>query len=342
MTVSPTTTRTVVVLAAGEGTRMRSALPKVLHAIAGKAMLRRVLDVADALNPHQTCVVVSPQAQRQISAVCGTTYHYIPQHERRGTAHALMQALPHMTATTGHVIVLFGDTPLVRADTITRLLEELVQHHASVGLVSFEVPAPHNYGRIVRNSAGDVTAIVEAKNCTPTQALISEANSGIMIIDAAWLRNALPTITPDAISNEYYLTDLVACAVTQRGTGAVRALRVADSSEAWGVNDRIQLASAEAMLHTRTTQHLMANGVTIINPQLVTIEPEVHIGADTIIAPGCVLRGHTRIGSACVIGPHTTLDDCIIADQCVVPHSMLKQSTIPTGTHVEPFTHMRP
>lgn len=342
MTVPATTTRTVVVLAAGEGTRMRSTIPKVLHPIAGKAMLRRVLDVADILAPQQTCVVVSPHTQAQITTTCGTHYDYVPQHERRGTAHALMQALPALHATSGYVIVLFGDTPLLRADTIQRMLDELAHHHAWLGLVSFDVPAPHNYGRIVRNDDGDVVAIVEAKNCTPDQARIREANSGIMIIDTAWLRSALPHIQPDAVSNEFYLTDLVALCVAQHGTGSVRALTVADVSEAWGVNDRIQLATAEAMLHARTTQHLMTCGVTITNPQLVTIEPEVRIGADSIILPGCVLRGATTIGQHCVIGPHTTLDDCVVEDGCVIPHSMLKQGTIPVGTHVEPFTHMHP
>lgn len=321
---------------------MRSAIPKVLHPLAGKPMLRRVLDVADALSASQTCVVVSPHAQSQISAACGTTYHYIPQHERRGTAHALMQALPLITATDGHVIVLFGDTPLIRTTTVAQLLNDMTAHQATLGLVSFVVPAPHNYGRIVRNEVGDVVAIVEAKNCTPAQAQISEANSGIMIIEAAWLRSALPRITPDAVSNEYYLTDLVALAVATHGPGAVRAVAVADISEAWGVNDRSQLASAEAMLHSRTTQQLLASGVTITNPNLVTIEPEVHIGADSVILPGCVIRGATTIGAHCVIGPHTTIDTSTIADSCVIPHSMIKQSTIPTGTHVEPFTHMHP
>ena len=321
---------------------MRSTLPKVLHPLSGKPMVRRVLDVADALAATQTCVVVSPNAQSQISAACGSAYHYVPQHERRGTAHALMQALPVLTATDGHVIVLFGDTPLIRTDTIAQLLSDVTTHHATLGLVSFAVPAPHNYGRIVRNEAGDVIAIVEAKNCTPAQAQIREANSGIMIIDTMWLRGALPRITPDSVSNEFYLTDLVALAVAESGPGTVRAVSVADISEAWGVNDRSQLASAEAMLQARTTQQLLANGVTITNPNLVTIEPEVQIGADSVILPGCVIRGTTTIGSHCVIGPHTTIDASTIADACVIPHSMLKQSTIPTGTHVEPFTHMHP
>lgn len=342
MTVSATTTRTVVVLAAGEGTRMRSALPKVLHQLAGKPMLRRVLDVADALTPVQTCVVVSPHTQDQITAVCGSSYDYVPQHERRGTAHALMHALPHLTATTGQVVVLFGDTPLLRTDTIMRLFADMTDHHAVVGLVSFDVPAPHNYGRIVRDDNGDVVAIVEAKNCTPTQATIREANSGIMIIDMVWLRTALPRITPDAISNEYYLTDLVTLAVTQHGAGAVRSIVVADISEAWGVNDRSQLATAETMLQTRTTQQLMASGVTITSPHMVSIAPEVQIGADSIILPGCVLRGTTIIGKNCVIGPHTTLDECVVGDDSIVPHSMLKQGTIPPGTHVEPFTYLHP
>lgn len=320
---------------------MRSTLPKVLHPIAGKAMLRRVLDVADTLHPQQTCVVVSPHVEPQIRATCGSAYDYVPQHERRGTAHAVTQALPHLHAHTGYIVILFGDTPLLRADTISTVLAELVAHHAYVGLVSFDVPAPHNYGRIVHDDAGHVSAIVEAKNCTPTQALIREANSGIMIIDMAWARTALPQITPDSVSNEYYLTDVVALTVAQYGVGSVRAVRVADVSEAWGVNDRIQLATAEAMLHDRTTQQLMASGVTITNPHLVTIEPEVRIGADSVILPGCVLRGTTTIGHNCVIGPHTTLDDCVVGDDCAIPHSMLKQGTIPAGTHVEPFTHVR-
>jgi bifunctional UDP-N-acetylglucosamine pyrophosphorylase/glucosamine-1-phosphate N-acetyltransferase len=304
-------------------------------------MLRRVLDVADTLTPYQTCVVVSPHVQPQIMAVCGAGYDYVPQHERRGTAHAVLQTLSHLRAATGYVIVLFGDTPLLQAHTILQLLDELTQHRAHLGLVSFTVPAPHNYGRIVRNDGGDVIAIVEAKNCTPEQARITEANSGIMIVDATWLRTALPLIPADSVSNEFYLTDLVALCVAHHGVGSVRGRTVSDVSEAWGVNDRIQLATAEAMLHARTTQQLMSNGVTITNPSLVTIEPEVRIGADSVILPGCVLRGHTTIGQHCVIGPHTTLDDCMVGDNCTIPHSMLKQGTIDTGTDVEPFTHMR-
>ena len=338
--VPPTTPRTVVVLAAGEGTRMRSSLPKVLHPLAGKPMLRRVLDVADALQARQVCVIVAPHAHSAIQAAGGPHYHYIPQHERRGTAHALLQALPAITATDGDIVVLFGDTPLLQADTVARVIADKLAHHATLGLLSFDVPAPHNYGRIVRNAAGQVVAIVEAKNCDDAQRLIREANSGIIVISWPWLRDALPRIQPDSISNEYYLTDLIAMAVNELGVGAVRAVTTSDLSDAWGVNDRSQLATAEALLHERTCHRLMLQGVTITNPALVTIEPEVVIAADCVIQPGSVLRGQTQIGAGCVIGPHATIDDSVVGAGCTILHSIVKQGTIAADTQLAPFSYI--
>lgn len=338
--VPPTTHRTVVVLAAGEGTRMRSSLAKVLHPLAGKPMLRRVLDVADALQAHQVCVVVAPHAHAAIATACGSHYHYISQHERRGTGHALLQALPAITATDGDVMVLFGDTPLLQADTVARVITDKQTHHATLGLLSFDVPAPHNYGRIVRDDAGQVVAIIEARNCTADQRLIREANSGIMVISGRWLRDALPRIQPDSVSNEYYLTDLVAMAVGELGVGAVRAVVSSDINDAWGVNDRSQLATAAAILHNRTCTRLLMHGVSITNPALVTIEPEVIIGVDCVIEPGSVLRGQTQIGAGCVIGPHTTIDDSVVGAGCSIVHSIVKQATIPADTQVTPFSYV--
>ncbi len=334
----PSVARSVVILAAGAGTRMRSTTPKVLHHIAGRSMLSHVIDVADRLQAQQVCVVVSPSAQAAIAAECGSAIAYIPQHEQRGTAHALQQAFPHITTHSGDVIVLFGDTPLIQAETITALLEHVHRTGARVGIVSFDVEPPHNYGRIVRDANGAVTAIVEAKNCTPEQIHIREANSGIMVIDYQWLQSALPRITPNELTGELYLTDLVALANHDAGSGAACALAVSDISEAWGVNTRAQLAEASRLLQQRVTSRLMEQGVTIVDPQQVLIAPEVRIGADSVIWPGCVITGATLIGTGCHIGPQSTIHASHIGADSHVPHAYIKFSTIEAGTVLAPHS----
>ncbi len=334
----PSQTRSVVILAAGDGTRMRSATPKVLHQLAGRPMLTRIIDVAQHVSTAPICIVVAPHTLATTQSICGNQHVYVAQHERRGTGHALLQALPAVDADSGDVIVLFGDTPLIQPSTIRALLADKDAHNAALSILSFAVPAPHQYGRIVRDDADQVTAIVESKNCTPAQALISEANSGIMVLSLAWARNALPRVTPNPLTNEYYLTALVAMAVAEFGVGSVRALRATDPNDAWGVNDRSQLASAETMLLARTCTALMANGVTIPHPQQVAIAPEVRIGADTIVLPGSVVMGQTVIGGDCIIGPHTSIDDSTIGEGCQVPHSVVKHSTIRANTRIAPFS----
>lgn len=334
----PSQTRSVVILAAGDGTRMRSATPKVLHQLAGRPMLSRIIDVAQHVSTSPICVVVAPHTHATIQSMCGTQHVYVAQHERRGTGHALLQALPALSATDGDVVVLFGDTPLIQASTIDALLADKDAHGAALSILSFDVPAPHHYGRIVRDDAGRVTAIVESKNCTAAQATIREANSGIMVLSLAWARDALPRVTPNPLTNEYYLTDLVAMAVADYGVGSVRALHAADPNDAWGVNDRVQLAAAEAILLERTCHALMASGVTIPHPTQVSIAPEVAIAPDSVILPGCVLMGQTVIGSHCVIGPHTSVDDSTIGAGCQIPHSSIKHSTILDNSRISPFT----
>jgi len=333
----PPTTYTIVILAAGDGTRMRSQTPKVLHQLAGRPMLRRILDMTDELLSHQVCVVVAPHTHAAIASTCGA-YTYVDQHERRGTGHAVMQSLSVMQATDGDVVVLFGDTPLIQATTIQTVIADKHAHDALVGVLSFDVPAPHHYGRIVRDDNGHVLAIIEAKNCTPAQQMIRESNSGIMVISMAWLRNALPRVTPNELTKEYYLTDLVALAVADAGIGAVRAVVADDASDAYGVNDRIQLAEAERLLQVRTNRRLMAQGVTIVQPDSVMIAPEVIIGPDSVIWPGSVLLGATTIGSQSVIGPHTVIEDSTIGIQCNLPHCVVKHSTIQDMQTLAPFT----
>lgn len=334
----PLTTQTIVILAAGDGTRMRSHTPKVLHQLAGRPMIRRILDVTDELVAQQVCIVVAPHAHAAIAGTCGTTYTYVEQHERRGTGHGVMQTLPMMQATDGDVVVLFGDTPLIQAATIQSVIADKHAHQALVGVLSFDVAAPHNYGRIVRDDDGQVLAIVEAKNCTPAQQMIRESNSGIMVISMAWLRDALPRVTPNALTNEYYLTDLVALAVADAGVGAVRAVVAADASDAYGVNDRIQLAEAERLLQERTNRRLMVHGVTIVQPHTVLIAPEVVLGQDCVIWPGSIILGATTIGAQSEIGPHTTIVESTIGIHCTLPQCVVKHSTIQDMQMLAPFT----
>lgn len=319
---------------------MRSTTPKVLHHIAGRSMLSHVIDVAGRLQAQQVCVVVSPSAQSAIAAECGPDISYIPQHEQRGTGHALQQAFPHITTHSGDVVVLFGDTPLIQAATIESLLERMHATGALVGIVSFDVAPPHNYGRIVRDPHGAVTAIVEAKNCTPDQVDIREANSGIMVINSQWLQSALPRITPNTLTGELYLTDLVELANHDAGSGAACALTVGDTSEAWGVNTRAQLAEAGRLLQQRVTTRLMEQGVTIVDPLHVLIAPEVQIGSDSIIWPGSVITGATTIGAGCHIGPHTTIHASQIGAESHLPHAYIKFSTIEAGTMLAPHSSL--
>jgi bifunctional UDP-N-acetylglucosamine pyrophosphorylase/glucosamine-1-phosphate N-acetyltransferase len=333
-----TVDRTVIILAAGAGTRMRSTLPKVLHPIAGRPMLQHVIDVAHRLAARQTCVVVSPTTISAIQQACGPQLDYAIQTTQRGTADAVSYALPLITAPTGDAIILFGDTPLITAHTIEQLIQHKAERKAAVCIMSFDVPAPHNYGRIVRDAAGHVTEIVEAKNCTPEQQLIREANSGIMVVDVAWLHRAIPRITPNALTNELYLTDIVALANADFGVGAALALSASDASEAWGINNRAQLAHAEALLQTRVINTLWEQGVTIIDPKQVLIAPEAQIGADTVIWPGSVITGQSVIASHCHIGPHATIHDSHIGEGSQVAHAYVRHSTLPAYSQVAPFS----
>jgi bifunctional UDP-N-acetylglucosamine pyrophosphorylase / glucosamine-1-phosphate N-acetyltransferase len=239
-----------VILAAGEGTRMRSPLPKVLHPIGGQPMLGHILALADALDAT-TAVVVAADALAPISAAFGERYAYVVQEQRLGTGHAVLQARPALQGRSDDVLVLLGDVPLLRPATARRMIEQRRATGALVTLLSFDARPPTGYGRVVRDTAGRVAALVEERDATPEQRSITEVNSGLMVFDAAWLWPALDRLTPSPVKGEYYLTDLIALAVANRGPGAAEALLADDPTEALGVNDQTQLAEAEAVLHKR-------------------------------------------------------------------------------------------
>src|SRR5262249_22001648 len=256
----------IVVIAAGKGTRMRSALPKELHPLCGRSMIGHVLAVADALDPAYALVVLSPEKLSPVRARSGDRYIYVVQAEQLGTGHAVLQARAALPGPSDDVLVLYGDTPLLRPETARAVVELRRACGALVGIMSMHAQPPSGYGRIVRDAAGQVVAIVEERNATPEQFGLTECNSGAICFDAARLWEALGRIPRNPVNREYYLTDLAELAVAERGPGAAVALPAADAREAWGINDRVQLAQAEAVMRERILDRLMRAGVGVTDP----------------------------------------------------------------------------
>ena len=332
----------VVILAAGAGTRMRSTLPKPLHELSGRPLVGYALRAAEALRARATVVVVGHGAD-EVMAKLGNGHSFALQSPQQGTAHAVEVALPHLPDDVRTVLVLYSDTPLLTHETLDELLREHVAKDASVTLLTARVADPAQYGRIVRDDMERVTAIVEARMATSEQLTIDEINSGMCCFDARWLRRALPTVEENA-SGERYLTDLVAIALRTRTPATVWPIATVTTSEieAMGVNDRAQLAEAEHELRARTTRRLMLSGVTMRDPQHTYIDDTVAIGADSVIEPGCILRGETTIGGGCTIGPYTMITSSMIGDGCRVVASSLEHAVMEAGTDCGPFSHLRP
>jgi bifunctional UDP-N-acetylglucosamine pyrophosphorylase/glucosamine-1-phosphate N-acetyltransferase len=334
----------IVVVAAGKGTRMRSTLPKVLHPLCGRSMLGHVLGVANALDPVYTIVVLAPDTiepvRAHFAAATGRGYAYAAQAEQLGTGHAVLVARAARPRPSDDVLVLYGDTPLLRAQTARAVVDLRRRTGALVGILSLHAEPPSGYGRVVRDAAGQVIAIVEERNATPEQFALTEGNSGVMCFDAGWLWAALDRIGRNPVNGEYYLTDLAAMAVAERGPGAAVALPAGDAREAWGINDRAQLAQAAAVLRERTLDALMRSGVTVVDPRATYVDVDVTVGRDTTLLPGTLLHGNTRIGAGCTIGPHTTISDSTIGDRARVCHAVVERAEILPGADIGPFEHI--
>ncbi|MCA1669172.1 MAG: bifunctional UDP-N-acetylglucosamine diphosphorylase/glucosamine-1-phosphate N-acetyltransferase GlmU [Thermomicrobia bacterium] len=331
----------VVILAAGAGTRMRSTLPKPLHALGGRPLIAYSLRIADRLRARTTVIVVGHRAD-DLRAALGNSHTFATQIPQHGTAHAVEVALPMIPYEIATVLVLFSDTPLLRDETVRSLLDTHHERRAKVTLLTARVTDPAAYGRIVRDSAGRVVAIVEARMATPEQLRSDEINSGVCCFDAAWLRAMLPCVETNT-SGERYLTDLVAMALREVGADDPWPLAAVTTteSEAMGINDRVQLAEAEAVVRQRTLHRLMTAGVTIRDPATTYIDDTVVIAADTVIEPGCVLRGETTIGTDSVIGPYTMMNGAVIGDRCRIVASALEHATMESDTDCGPFSHLR-
>ncbi|WP_272917089.1 bifunctional UDP-N-acetylglucosamine diphosphorylase/glucosamine-1-phosphate N-acetyltransferase GlmU [Pontibacillus yanchengensis] len=295
-----------VVLAAGKGSRMKSDLPKVLHPVCGKPMVQHITDKLTNLNFNQIVTVVGHKSD-MVKKQLGDTVDYAMQNEQLGTAHAVKMAERQLAEKEGTTLIITGDTPLVTEET----LEELLQHHqetnASATILTMNTEDPSGYGRIIRNNQGQVERIVEQKDASEEELAIKEVNSGIFCFDNKQLFTSLQKVSTNNNQSEYYLPDVIE--ILKNEGNIISASSTDDIEEGLGVNDRLQLSNAEQILRNRILDLHMTNGVTITDPSTAYIEADVTIGQDTTIEPRVHLRGKTKIGSSCVIGPDVDLID---------------------------------
>ena len=331
----------VVILAAGQGTRMKSQLPKVLHEVAGGSLLNRVLRVARTLEPRTLTLIVGSGGDA-VRAHVGDRggIRFAVQEPQLGTAHALLQAEPQLTGHTGTLVLLSGDVPLLAASTLRRLVETHRGARAAATVVTATLERPYGYGRILR-VGGQIARIVEERDASPTERRIREINSGIYAFDLGPLFEALRGVASTNAQGEYYLTDLIAA--YRRRKLPVETVHVDDPVEVRGVNTRSELAEVSRIVRQQKNEELMAAGVTIIDPSATYIDPDVEIGADTVIHPGAIIEGRTRIGAACEIQAHVRISDTQIGDRVTIKDfCVITRSRIAAGAVVGPFAHLRP
>lgn len=326
----------VVILAAGQGTRMKSKVPKVLHKVLDKTMVDYVIDASYEAGADDICVVVGHQSA-MVKAMIGTRVKFALQKEQLGTGHAVMQAGDFIK--DGNILVLCGDTPLITAETIKELNELHNKENNDVTVVSMLVDNPTGYGRIVRED-NDFARIVEQKDATDEQRKIKEVNSGVYIFKAEALNDAFSKLTNNNSQGEYYLTDTLE--IIKNGGGKVDVMVASDADEFLGVNSKLQLAQATEVMKMRINTEHMLNGVTIMNPESTYIGKDVKIEPDTIIYPGCMIEGKTEIGTDCLIGPNCRIQSSVIHNGVIIQSSFLIQAEVDNYTTVGPFAYLRP
>lgn len=329
-----------VILAAGQGTRMKSKLTKMLHPVCGKPMIEYGVAAARQFGDRPPVLVVSPDSGA-IREHFMDRVVFVEQPEALGTGHAVQVTTDTLRGQSDLVLVYYGDMPLLKPETFRQMAEAHVTSplNPAVTMLTFVAPDPRGFGRVVRHADGTVAAIVEEVAATPEQQAIRELNVGVYVFDANWLWDALARITPTPPKNEYYLPDAVALA--NADGRSVLAVEGFDADELLGINTRVHLAEAETAMRRRINQEHMLNGVTIIDPAATYIEPDVQIGQDTIIQPNTYLYGATVIGADCEIGPNSMLYDAQVGDECRVYASVIQQSTLGNRVQVGPFVRIR-
>jgi bifunctional UDP-N-acetylglucosamine pyrophosphorylase / glucosamine-1-phosphate N-acetyltransferase len=339
VTDQPWPSTVAVVLAAGLGTRMRSRTPKVLHPLLGRPMLAYVLDAARSATGNRPVIVYSPPT----AAICdafAADAEFALQAAPIGTGDALRTALDAVPADAAEILVLNGDVPRIHADLPAALLTERRSAGAAVALVSVETVEPGSLGRVVRGDTGRIEAIVEAKDASHDELDLTEINAGIYAFDAAWLRRRIGDLTPSAATGELYLTHLVRFAHVD-GAG-VTSIVVEDDGRLLGINDRLELAEAEANLRAEINERHLLAGVTMGDPSTAYVEPLVELATDVVLEPNVILRGRTRIGEGTVIGAGSQIVDSVIGSGCLIWASFIESSEVGDETTIGPMSHLRP
>jgi bifunctional UDP-N-acetylglucosamine pyrophosphorylase/glucosamine-1-phosphate N-acetyltransferase len=329
-----------VVLAAGEGTRMKSRTSKILHPLAGKPIARYVLDTALAVGAEVTVFVVGRDGEEIKQVLGADQIEYVLQAERRGTGHAAMQARVALQGRSDLALICYADMPLLKADTLRELVANQARGNTAVTILTLVSQDSRGFGRVIRNSDDQVIEIVEEKVCTPEQLAIQEINCGIYCFDATWLWSHIDQIPLNPVKHEYFLTDMVGIAVADGQR--VEAIVSTDPDQVIGINNRVHLAHAEAVARRRINEALMLSGVTIQDPSSTYIDASVHIGPDTTILANTHIYGHTEIGQDCTIGPNSVIYDSTIGNRCRITASVIEEALMEDDCDIGPFGHLRP
>ena len=328
---------TSIILAAGMGTRMKSDMPKVLHKVCGKELVRWVIDASKKAGAKKVVTVIGHKAE-MVKDILGDACEYAIQAEQKGTGHALMQAASFID--DGYVMVLTGDAPLICDETMKAAVEYHENSKNSATVITAILDDATGYGRIVRDTNQNVLKIVEQKDATDAQKKIREINSGMYVFDGKDLLNALDKLQPNNAQGEYYLTDTLE--ILRNEGKKIGGFAISDNDEIRGINDRVQLAEAEAIMQKRLINHHMKNGVTFILPQTTIIEDNVEIGNDTIVYPDVYIKSGTQIGAGCVIGKGSEITASKIGNRVTINNSVLLNCEIDDDTTVGPFAYIRP
>ena len=331
----------VVILAAGLGTRMRSKRAKVLHSAGGMALIEHVVTAAGAVaRPDSIVVVTGHQAEKVEDLLAPRGVRFVRQTEQKGTGHALACCHGSVETQSGLLMVLYGDTPLLSAATLLGLRDTQANSDSAATLITTELAEPTGYGRVIQDSAGHVTAIIEEKACTPEQKKIRLINSGIYCFRSDLLWKHISEIQPNNPAREFYLTDMAE--ILARHGHHVQAMHVDDPGELLGINTRVELSDADRLLRRRKAEELMLSGVTIERPETVSIDTQVQIGIDTIVEPLTRILGNTEIGEDCVIGAGSIVESSVLASGSILrPYTLVADSRVETGAQVGPFARLR-
>jgi bifunctional UDP-N-acetylglucosamine pyrophosphorylase/glucosamine-1-phosphate N-acetyltransferase len=330
----------VLILAAGQGTRLKSTLPKVLHRLAGKTLIEYVVDVSQSLNPSAIYIVVGHEAEQVKAELVNPSVQFITQVPQLGTGHAVQVARPLWESHRNSVLILSGDVPLISRRTLTKMLELHSINKPGVTLLSTLLEDPTGYGRVVRNSHGGVEKIVEHRDATIEEKQLKEINTGIYCFDIPHLSQVIGELSASNVQKEYYLTDCVG--LLRKEDKCVSAVVCEDPVEVMGINSRIELAQLEQVLRERKLRQLMLEGVTVIDPASTYVSPDVKIGQDTILYPNVFLEKGSVIGSGCKIYPNVRISQSTLEDDVIIlDSSLISESHVRSGTQVGPFAHLR-